>query len=269
MQSAAFPGQLAAHPRLAFRPPHYSRNAVRQAPEQDHRFTDVIWNHLSHPWRASVEQAWAAYCAGSVPIGAVIVNGTDRIVARGRNRMFEPTGANPHLAGTRLAHAEMNALLAFASSGSEPGDCTLHTTTEPCVMCIGAIRMHKIRRVRYAASDPLAGGAALAVASPFMQQGLTSVVGPQRGDLQHVLTALLAEFLTRRHASTWAELAEALDPGCGAGARLGRTLAASGALRRLGEQPAPAGEVMDWLATQLSEVSEKDRLPDEASSGDD
>jgi hypothetical protein len=37
----------------------------------------------------------------------------------------------------------------------------LYTTTEPCVLCFGAIVMSGIRRVRYASTDALAGGAYL------------------------------------------------------------------------------------------------------------
>ena len=31
----------------------------------------VAWGELSDPWRGCVELAWEAYCAGSLPIGAV------------------------------------------------------------------------------------------------------------------------------------------------------------------------------------------------------
>jgi tRNA(adenine34) deaminase len=38
---------------------------------------------------------------------------------------------------------------------------SLYTTTEPCVLCFGAIVMSGINRVRYAALDPIAGGSNL------------------------------------------------------------------------------------------------------------
>jgi tRNA(Arg) A34 adenosine deaminase TadA len=176
------------------------------------------------------------------------------IIARGRNRIFEPLGAHPHLSGTRLAHAEMNALLAFAEVGVEAGDCTLYTTMEPCVMCIGAIRMHKIPRVRFAARDPLAGGVALVGGTPFMEQGFTSIVGPQRDDLEVMLIAMLAEFLIRCYHSPWASLVGSMDPTCGVGVRLGRTLAESGTLLRLARRGAPADEVIDWLAAEATSL---------------
>ena len=60
------------------------------------------------------------------------------------------------LGGFRIAHAEMCAL------ASVPGDCfddyTLYTTFEPCLMCASAIMMCNIRRVHYAAADPVFDG---------------------------------------------------------------------------------------------------------------
>jgi tRNA(adenine34) deaminase len=211
----------------------------------------MVWRTLSLPWRAAVEEAWDASRHDCVPIGSVIVDGDSAVVARGRNRMFEPTGASPHIAGTRLAHAEVNALYAFASTGLDPSECAVYTTTEPCVMCIGAIRMHRIPTVHYAARDPLAGGAALAAATPFMREGLTSVRGPQCEELEQVMTALLAEFLTRRHQSPWADLVEALHPSCTIGTRLGRRLAESGELARLADERRPAVAAIDFIAQEL------------------
>jgi len=32
-----------------------------------------MWNRLSIPWKVCFEEAWEAYCKGSIPIGAVLV----------------------------------------------------------------------------------------------------------------------------------------------------------------------------------------------------
>ena len=48
----------------------------------------MMWQSLSQPWRACLEEAWTAYRAGSVPIGAAITDGAGRVVARGRNRIY-------------------------------------------------------------------------------------------------------------------------------------------------------------------------------------
>jgi hypothetical protein len=87
-----------------------------------------------------------------------------------------------------------------------------------------------------------------------MEQGFTSIVGPQRRDLEVMLIAMLAEFLMRCYHSPWADLAESMDPTCGVGVLLARTLAESGALLRLARRAAPADEVIDWLAAEVASL---------------
>jgi tRNA(Arg) A34 adenosine deaminase TadA len=111
------------------------------------------------PWKACFEEAWAAYCNGSIPIGAVLVDEEDHIVSRGRNRVHEAAAPDNQTCSNRLAHAEINALLQIKTTSSdELKRYTLYSTTEPCVLCFGAIVMSGVRKVRYAASDPIAGG---------------------------------------------------------------------------------------------------------------
>jgi tRNA(Arg) A34 adenosine deaminase TadA len=76
----------------------------------------MLWHTLSLPWQTAVSLAWDAYCAGSLPIGAVIVAEDGRIVAQGCNSIHETESSSP-LQGSRLAHAEMNALVALGQSG--------------------------------------------------------------------------------------------------------------------------------------------------------
>ena len=49
-------------------------------------------NELDEPWHAALELAWEAYLAGTIPVGSVVADADGRIVARGRNRIFEPPG---------------------------------------------------------------------------------------------------------------------------------------------------------------------------------
>ena len=58
----------------------------------------MIWATLADPWRVCLEEAWTAYCAGSVPIGACITDATGSVLARGRNRIFEPPAGGDCLA---------------------------------------------------------------------------------------------------------------------------------------------------------------------------
>ena len=52
-----------------------------------------VWRELEEPWRASLELAWEAYRAGTVPVGAVVAGADGSVVARGRNRIFDPPGS--------------------------------------------------------------------------------------------------------------------------------------------------------------------------------
>src|SRR5258708_25047415 len=101
------------------------------------------WLDMPEPWRVCFDEAWSAYCAGSLPIGAAVVDADGRVVGRGRNRMFEDgAGASGlDLVGHRLAHAEMNALLRLDHPHVDVRSCVLYTTLEPCALCVGAIRM--------------------------------------------------------------------------------------------------------------------------------
>src|SRR4051794_24417539 len=102
----------------------------------------------------AVELAWESTCAGSLGIGATITTPDGLVVATGRNRLVEQDPGDDHLAGTSLAHAEINAL-AKLPWGPRAAELTLWTTLQPCLQCAGAIRMSRIARVQVLAPDPL------------------------------------------------------------------------------------------------------------------
>lgn len=139
---------------------------------------------LEPAWRACVEEAWGAYRAGSLPIGAVLVDEDGAVVARGRNRLAEgggeagAEGAPAYLSGLPLAHAEVNALLALGGRRPEPG-WTLWTSTEPCPLCMGASRMSGVPHVRYASRDAWAGCAVMADVVPYVRDRGPSIAGPE------------------------------------------------------------------------------------------
>jgi tRNA(adenine34) deaminase len=99
----------------------------------------------------AIDEARAAQARGEVPVGCVVVRGTD-IVARAGNRTLsdkDPT-----------AHAELLAIRqAAAALGSERlTECDLYVTLEPCAMCATAMSFARIRRLYFGAAD-LKGGA--------------------------------------------------------------------------------------------------------------
>ncbi|HXW38455.1 MAG TPA: nucleoside deaminase, partial [Acidimicrobiales bacterium] len=116
-------------------------------------------------WEAAFHQAWDSWRSGSLGIGSVVADAEGRIVARGRNRVLERAGSG-RIAGTLLAHAEMNALADLDLATGE-GLC-VYTTVEPCIMCLATMVAVRVPRVRYAAKDPVFDGLAGALAAhPF------------------------------------------------------------------------------------------------------
>lgn len=98
----------------------------------------------------ALKEAQAAYDAGEVPIGAVVV-ADDRIIARAHNlteTLHDVT-----------AHAEMQVVTAAANAlgGKYLDDCTLYVTIEPCVMCAGALGWSQLARLVYGACDERRG----------------------------------------------------------------------------------------------------------------
>jgi tRNA(adenine34) deaminase len=101
--------------------------------------------------RAALTEAEAAGAAGDVPVGAVVLDDTGAIIARGRNRREadnDPTG-----------HAELDAIRTAARAIGDwrLDGLTLVVTLEPCTMCAGAITSARLGRLVFGATDPRAG----------------------------------------------------------------------------------------------------------------
>ena len=101
--------------------------------------------------RAALDEARAAVDSGDVPVGAVILDPSGTVIARGRNRREAD--------GDPTAHAEIVAIRAAARSVGEwrLDGLTLVVTLEPCTMCAGAITAARLSRVVFGAADPRAG----------------------------------------------------------------------------------------------------------------
>lgn len=213
----------------------------------------MLWEELAPPWRACIEEAWTAYHAGSLPIGAAITDTTGRILARGRNRIFETDAEGQILRGHRLAHAEMNALVALDWTGIHPHDCILYTTTEPCPLCTGAVRMMRLRELRYASRDGAAGSVDLLEANAYMRRGEVRVVRPENARLEAVLAAMLVEFALHQNDENTTSWAEHLARDVPAGTRLGRELHASGELREWSAGGSLALDVVNRLGSRVED----------------
>jgi tRNA(adenine34) deaminase len=174
------------------------------------------FEELAPVWRTCLEQAWEAFVNGSLPIGAAVVDAGDTVLAVGRNRIAESSEHAPHvpgtpyIAGSPLAHAEVNALLQLGYHRLEPR-AQLFTTTEPCPLCMGASRMAGIGKVIYASRDAWAGAAVMAESVPYIQKMGPTVEGPI-GELEEpLMTWLLAahgdqQVRTASFIDRWREL---------------------------------------------------------------
>ena len=101
--------------------------------------------------RAALDCAREAKLHGEVPVGAVLIDSTGKILALAANA--------PIASHDPTAHAEIVALRTAGRALANyrlPG-CTLYVTLEPCAMCVGALVHARIARLVFAASDPKSG----------------------------------------------------------------------------------------------------------------
>ena len=99
-----------------------------------------------------MEEAKAARARDEVPIGAVIVDGSGKIIARSGNssREFQDPSAHAEILVIRKACEKAVA--------QRIPECTMYVTLEPCAMCAAAISFARIKHVIFGASDAKGGG---------------------------------------------------------------------------------------------------------------
>ncbi|MEY4903152.1 MAG: hypothetical protein RLZZ292_967 [Bacteroidota bacterium] len=135
--------------------------------------------------RQAYRQAEAAFEAGEIPVGAVVVC-QNRIIARTHNQT--------ELLNDVTAHAEILAITAAAQAiGSKYlNDCTLYVTLEPCVMCAGALAWAQLGKLVYGASEEKRG----------FQQLEKPVLHPKtivvQGILKEECTTLILDFFRKK-----------------------------------------------------------------------
>lgn len=120
-----------------------------------------------------------------------------------RNRIFTAS-LDAQIGGTRLGHAEINALVALSSERHYP-ELTVYASLEPCHLCLAAATMSRVGGLRYAGADPYAGAVGKLLPNPFLEQYPLRVDGPLPG-----LAGLFPELLHARSDVAREELE--LDP---------------------------------------------------------
>jgi tRNA(adenine34) deaminase len=209
-----------------------------------------VWETLSEPWRACVEQAWGAYRAGSLPIGAVVADAEGRILSAGRNRIHEDTGPPGSVFGRKLAHAELNALLLLDGEENLRA-CVLFTTTEPCPLCVGAVRMADVGGLRYASREPWAGSAAMFETVPYLRRANLGLVGPENEHLEAVLVVLLVERYLRLQPKVLPSFVKLYEEVMPSASRMARDVYRSGLLRTMDADNASAREMVLALSQKM------------------
>lgn len=120
----------------------------------------------------AVALALEAERAGNLPVGAVLARGATVVAEAGNTLLaprYDPGG-----------HAETTALRRVPPEAwTAPGALTCYTTLEPCVMCMGSLLLHGVRRVVFGAFDP-AGGARFVLPHlpPYYAPGTLAWIGP-------------------------------------------------------------------------------------------
>ena len=95
--------------------------------------------------REAIAVAQASLASNDVPVGALIVDPSGKIIATGTNEReakSDPT-----------AHAEIVAMRKAATNGWRLDNHTLVVTLEPCAMCAGAIAQSRLQTVVFGAWD--------------------------------------------------------------------------------------------------------------------
>lgn len=137
----------------------------------------------------ALEQANQAFNAGEFPVGCVIEY-ENKVVASGRRD-------NSKINVNELDHAEMVALrnlLAYPQR-IDPGEVTVYSTMEPCLMCFSALLVNGIKRYVYSYEDVMGGGTNLPLnmLSPLYSEINVSI---KRGVLREKSMELFKKFFS-------------------------------------------------------------------------
>jgi tRNA(adenine34) deaminase len=169
--------------------------SVRQGPGvRGLRLADDV---LRGGWDRALRLAWEAFRARTTPVGAVLVDERGAILAEGRGRRYDAAAPAGQLAGTHIAHAEVN-VLSQLSAQRDWEDALLLTSLEPCMMCHGAAVQATVAGFAFAGRDPYGGTAALRFDTPQARRRGLVISGPLPGPLGALAEMLHVAFLTTR-----------------------------------------------------------------------
>lgn len=159
----------------------------------------VAYQKHRHWMNQALAIAKSAGEVGEVPVGAVIIDHQDNLIATGENRRErdrDPT-----------AHAEILALRAAGQALNtwHLNTCTLYVTLEPCAMCSGAIILARLGLLVYGADDPKTGTIRTVANSPdsaYSNHRLPVLAGIMETECREYLKSWFAQRRQRDRQST-------------------------------------------------------------------
>ena len=142
------------------------------------------YEHHLYWMKKAIALAEIAGQSGEIPVGAIIVDAHNRLLAQSGNRKEKTQDPT--------AHAEVLAIRAASQQRHDwhLNDCTLYVTLEPCPMCAGAIIHARLKTVVYGADDPKTGvlrSVANFPDSPFSNHCLQVIGGIAGADCRALL----------------------------------------------------------------------------------
>ena len=148
--------------------------------------------------RRALELADKAESLGEIPVGAVLVDGTGKIIGEGWNLSIVNSDPTAHAEIVALRHA------AQCIQNYRLLNTTLYVTLEPCTMCAGAILHSRIKRLVFGASDAKTGavGSRFHFFDDYKMNHSLEITG---GVLQEECSRRLSAFFQKRREQKKAE----------------------------------------------------------------
>ncbi len=138
----------------------------------------------------ALKEAWKAYQAKEVPVGAVLVH-KGKIIARAHNQV--------EMLKDATAHAEMLCITIgeAALDNWRLAETTLYCTIEPCSMCAGAMLLSRVPNLVWGAPD-IRHGANGTWVDLFDKPHPTHSITIKKGILQEECAWMMKDFFQQR-----------------------------------------------------------------------
>lgn len=139
----------------------------------------------------AIDEAWKAYKFHEVPVGAVVVDESGKLLAKGHN--LKESTYNP------CGHAEVLTLIEAAKDVKNWRlvNASLYVTLEPCVMCMGAIIHARIKNLVFGAYD-MKGGIISLGYNFHQNKKLNHQINVMGGIMHYECSSLLSKFFKEK-----------------------------------------------------------------------